>query len=142
MKKIFAVLFISVACIAFGASLSLAGSDHSHGDHGDHSNDALSHLKATLAAVEEAAGHAKQGHGDQTSSYAREAIKHAKEAIDRMPAGDAHAREASGLLKEAIVNLDKAVASADGGDVKKARNGINSALDFTDAAIMHLQHSH
>ena len=142
MKKILAVLFISVACIAFAATFSWAGSDHAHGDHGDHSGNALSHLNATLGAVEEAAGHAKQGHGDQTASYARKAIEHAKQAIDTMPTGDAHAREATGLLKEAISNLDKAVASADGGDVKKARSGINSALDFTDAAIMHLQHSH
>ena len=128
------VLVISFGLLFFGAGL--VGADVPG------SQEALKHLDATLAEVESAAKHAKQGHADEVSAHSNQAIQHAKQAIKVMPTGNPHGREAYSLLKEAIANLTDAVQFVDGGHTKKAADHVYSALDFADAAILHLRHSH
>ena len=106
------------------------------------SQEALTHMDATLAEVESAAKHAKQGHADKISNHSNQAIQHAKQAIEVMPTGNPHGREAGTLLKEAIANLTDAVQLVNGGQTKKAADRVYSALDFADAAISHLRHAH
>ncbi len=104
--------------------------------------ESLKHMDATVSTIEDAVKHASQGHGDQVSSHSIQAIAHAEQAIKAMPTGNAHAREAVSLLKEAVVNLNKATHLANEGNTKKATSYVNMALDFSDAAILHLRHSH
>ena len=104
--------------------------------------EALMYMDATLAEVESAAKHAKQGHAGEMSTHSNQAIRHAKEAIEVMPTKNPHGREAESLLKEAIANLTDAVKFVDRGKTKKATDRVYSALDFADAAISHLRHSH
>lgn len=104
------------------------------------SQEALRHMNATLAEVESAAMYAKQGHAEEMTTYSHQAIQHAKQAIEVMPTGNPHGREADSLLKQAIANLADAVQFVDGGQLKKAADRVYSALDFADAAISHLRH--
>ncbi len=128
------VLVISLGLVFFG--VGLVGADIPG------SQEALKHMDATLAEVESAAKHARQGHADEVSAHSNRAIQHAKQAIEVMPTGNPHGREAYSLLKEAIVNLTDAVQFLDGGQTKKAAGRVYTALDFADAAISHLRHSH
>ncbi len=104
--------------------------------------ESLKHMDAAVVTIEDAAKHASQGHGDQVSSHSSQAITHAEQAIKAMPTGNAHARESLTLLKEAVENLNKATQFANEGNTRKATNHVNLALDFVDAAILHLRHSH
>ena len=104
--------------------------------------EALKHMNATLSTVESAAKYAKQGNGSETSLHCRQAITHAEQAIKAMPMGNPHGREAASLLEEAIENLNSTIEFADQGNAKKAKDRVNTALDFTDAAISHVLHSH
>ena len=128
------VLVISFGLLFFGVGLVRADVPGSQ--------EALKHLDATLAEVESAAKHAKQGHAEEMTMYSHKAIQHAQQAIKVMPTGDPHGREADALLKEAIANLTAAVQFVDGGQTKKAAGRVYTALDFADAAISHLRHSH
>ena len=128
------IILISFGLVCIGGNI--AGADVAG------SKEAISYMNATVSAVENAAKHAKQGDDQQVSLHARQAIEHAKQAINAMPMGDPHGREASSLLKEAIMNLDKAIERANGGSAKEATDHVNSALDFADAAILHVRHSH
>ena len=58
-----------------------------------------------------------------------------------MPTGNPHGREADSLLKEAIGNLTDAVQFVKEGQTKQAADRVYSALDFAEAAILHLRHS-
>ncbi|HIB53915.1 MAG TPA: hypothetical protein EYO39_03710 [Nitrospirales bacterium] len=104
--------------------------------------DALKHMNVALAEVEKAVKHARQGQAEEMTMYSHKAIQHAQQAIEVLPAGNPHGREAYSLLKEAIANLTDAVQLVDGGHTKKAADRVHTALDFADAAISHLRHSH
>ena len=106
------------------------------------SQEALKHMEAALAEVESAAKHARQGQAEEVSSHSNRAMQYAQQAIEVMPTGNPHGRQADSLLKEAIANLTDAVQLLNGGQTKKAADRVRSALDFADAAISHLRHSH
>ena len=129
------VLVISLGLVFFWVGL-VGGADVPG------SQEALKHMDAALAEVENAAKHAKLGHAEEVSGHSHQAVQHAQQAIDEMPTGNPHGREAYSLLKEAIANLTDAVQLVDGGQTKKAADRVYTALDFADAAISHLRHSH
>ena len=129
MTKVFV---ISLGLLFFGAGLVRADVPGSQ--------EALKHMDATLAAVESAAKYAKQGHVEEVSDHSHQAIQYAQQAIEVMPTRNPHGREADSMLKEAIANLTDAVQFVNGGQTKKAAARVYSALDFADAAILHLRH--
>ena len=106
------------------------------------SEDALKHMDVALAEVEKAVKHARQGQVEEMIMYSHKAIQYAQQAIEVLSTGNPHGREAYSLLKEAIANLTDAVQFVDGGHTKKAADRVHTALDFADAAILHLRHSH
>lgn len=106
------------------------------------SKDALKHMDVALAELERAARHARQGQTDEMNAYSHKAIQHALQAIEVLPTSNPHGREAYSLLKEAIANLTDAVQFVDRSQIKKAAGRVYTALDFADAAISHLRHSH
>ena len=104
--------------------------------------EAITHMDVAMTTIEKAMKGSKGGHADTVSTLAREAITHSEAAIKVMPLHDGHGRQASDLLKEAITHLHGAVETSGKGSAKKAGADVMSALDFVEAALMHVQHAH
>ena len=103
---------------------------------------ALEWMQIAFANIETAVEQGPQGQAADVTAHANLAKRAAESAIPVMPTSNPHGREAANLLREAITYLDDAAREGQRGHLKPAINKAKIALDFVDAAVMHVQHSH
>jgi len=104
--------------------------------------EAVSNMNAAMTTIEKAMKESKGGDAEGASELARVAITQSEAAIKALPSHDAHGRQAIDLLKEAITHLQVVARVSTDLGAKKAGSDVMSALDFVDAALMHVQHAH
>ncbi len=102
---------------------------------------ALEWMQIAFSNIETAVERGTEGQAADVTAHANVAKRAAESAIQVMPISNPHGREAVGLLREAIAYLDDAVREGQSGHLKPAINKAKTALDFTDAAVMHIQHA-
>lgn len=103
---------------------------------------ALEWMQIAFSNIETAVERGTEGQAADMTAHANVAKRAAESAIEVMPISNPHGREAAKLLREAIAHLDDAAREGQNGHLKPAINKAKIALDFTDAAVMHVQHSH
>ncbi len=104
--------------------------------------EAVSNMNAAMTTIEKAMKENRRGHAEGVSKLAKAAITQSEAAIKAMPSHDPHGRQAIDLLKEAIIHLQVVTRVSTARGAKKAAADAMSALDFVDAALMHVQHAH
>ena len=104
--------------------------------------EAVTNMNAAMATIKEAIKESKSGHAKDVAELAKVAIRQSEFAIKAMPSHDPHGRQATDLLKEAITHLQVVARVSTDRDAKNAGADAMSALDFVDAALMHVQHAH
>ena len=102
---------------------------------------ALDWMQIAFSNIETALERGKEGQAADVAAHANVAKRAAESAIQVMPISNPHGREAVNLLREAIAYLDEAALEGQNGHLKPAINKAKTALDFADAAVMHVQHA-
>lgn len=103
---------------------------------------ALEWMQIAFSNIEIVVAKGTEGQAADVTKHANVAKRAAENAIQVMPISDPHGREAAKLLREAIAYLDCAALEGQNDHLKPAINKAKIALDFADAAVMHVQHAH
>ncbi len=103
---------------------------------------ALEWMQIAFSNIEIAVKRGYEGQTHDVTKHANVAKRAAESAIQVMPVSNPHGRQAVELLREAIANLDDAARDGQNGHLKPAIKKAAMALDFADAAVMHVQHAH
>lgn len=102
--------------------------------------ESIEFIRASLAEIQVAEKGGEEGRADDLSDHADRAIPLIEKASKAMPLNNPHGREADSLLKEAVIHLQAAVGLVETRNGKRAVSHVSIALDFVDAALMHVEH--
>jgi ribosomal protein S20 len=94
-------------------------------------------IQDALASAQNMVSHGKQGHMDAMTEHAENFIKHAKSALENIPADNEHGEEVVSHLKTAIAQAEDAIEHGEAGHSDVAMKHAQATLFNAKEAQSH-----